>query len=858
MDLDQAREFLSAITSADPKDNQISFQTFDDVQDRKDKTLARVKLGTLKEYQDLLIEMNQKKAGVFFAVNRVDGHRSIENVTELRAAFIDCDEVEIDFESLPLQPSIVVQSGRGAHAYWLLERGESLGRFREVQRALAYKFGSDMKVCDLPRVMRVPGFYHQKKDPSLMVELVYCEVSHIYTIDELFEGLDLEDPPEPAHTKSPTYKDRKVTAVYPDITPEEKIRRCQGFIDSIVATQGSGGHADTLQACRAGHDFDVDDATFWQMLLKWNQTNALPPWTEEDLRYTYEHNASKYPRGNKLHDERYQRRYSSAADVRLPDDVPWSDEKPVGRAQFEVIDGIPDDAPPMPPDIPLDAKPAGNPNEKKNKNKSKGKSGRKSEKRKKRTKEEFEARVKSGKRVGMSATDVISPKRPFYSDIDRDDIEASYLIGREYHLAHEGSGQWYIYDGTKWIPISKFTVEKVCMQYTTPSEYCINYVNETINRLRPKTNIEKIKWNQVGETEIPVLDGVLDFATGAIRPHDPQDFLERVIPYSYNPDAKCPTWHRCLEEWLPKKKEEQEAIQLFLGYCLMPHARYKKALMLWGDPHTGKSQICSVATELVGGMEYTCGILPSKMNDARACAPIKGKALNVIPDLPKDQLIGDGGFKQMVSTGDIIQIDEKHIAPQQYMPTAKHIYATNNLPSINDPSSGVFERLMIIHFEDVIPEGLRDPNLETKIKKEIEGVLAWAVEGAKKLYALNGRWPKVHSSSDAIEKYKLDENPVYDFIEESGQIIKDPTGRVSIEKFTELFNDYHSGRTWTKKSVRSRLESLGYKDCRIMVGSGSRKTKKRGILGLSAVGEHLTLLDGLENGDDIGGDPTPQ
>lgn len=852
MDLQQARKFLSAITCADSHDNQISFQTFDDVQDRKDKTLARVKLGTLEEYQDFLTNMNQKKAGVFFAVNRVDGHRNIENVTELRAAFIDCDEVEVDFQSLPLQPNIIVQSGRGEHAYWLLKRGEPLERFREVQRALAYKFGSDMKVCDLPRVMRVPGFYHQKKDPSLMVELVYCDTERRYTIDGLFDGLKLEPPPEPIRTKNPTYKNKESIEARADITPEEKIRRCEGFIDSIVAVQGSGGHADTLQACRAGHDFDVDDSTFWQILLKWNQTNAQPPWTEEDLRYTYEHAASKYPRGNKLNDERYQRHYRSAADVRLPEDAPWSESEPAGRAQFEVIDGVPDDAPPIPPEIPLDAKPAGNPNKNKNK------SGGKTDKRKKRTKKELETRVNSGKRVGMSALEIISPKRPFYSNVDRDDIEASYLIGKEYHLVHEGNGQWYVYDNTKWIPISKFTIEKICMQYTTPDEYCINYVNETINRLRPKSNIEKIKWNQVGETEIPVLDGVLDFSTGEIRPHDHQDFLERVIPYSYNPEAKCPTWHQCLEEWLPKKKEEQEAIQLFLGYCLMPHARYKKALMLWGDPHTGKSQICSVATELVGGMDYTCGILPSKMNDARACAPIKGKALNVIPDLPKDQLIGDGGFKQMVSTGDIIQIDEKHISPQQYMPTAKHIYATNNLPSINDPSSGVFERLMIIHFENVIPEGLRDPNLETKIKKEIEGVLAWAVEGAKKLYEMNGRWPKVLSSSDAIEKYKLDENPVYDFIEESGQIIKDPNGRVSIEKFTELFNEYHSGRTWTKKTVRSRLESLGYKDCRIMVSSGGRKTKKRGILGLVAVGDHLSLLDGINGADDAGGDPATQ
>jgi putative DNA primase/helicase len=335
--------------------------------------------------------------------------------------------------------------------------------------------------------------------------------------------------------------------------------------------------------------------------------------------------------------------------------------------------------------------------------------------------------------------------------------------------------------------------------------------------------------------EIPVLDGVLNFMTGEIRPHEPGDYLERVVPYKYNPAAKCPIWHRCLEDWLPGRVEEKRAIQLFLGYCLMPHARYKKALMLYGPPHTGKSQVCMVATELVGGKDYTCGILPSKMNDPRACAPIKGAALNVIPDLPKGQLIGDGGFKAMVSAGDTIQIDQKHIAPEQYTPTAKHIFATNNLPAINDPSSGVFERLLILTFDCPIAEDKRDPHLEDKIKKEIEGVLAWAVEGAKQLYELNGNWPKVKSSVDAIEKYKLDENPVHDFLEESGVVEANPMGSISIEELTKLFNEYHSGREWTKKAIRQRVESLGY--LKVRVGS------KRGIKGIQKVGTQLQLVE---------------
>lgn len=266
-DLDQARTFLSAITSADPSDTNISFQTFDDVEDRKDKTLARVKLGTLDGLRDFLIEMNEKKAGIFFAVNRVEGHRKTENVRELRAAFIDCDNVVVDFSTLPLMPNIIVRSGRGDHAYWLLKRGESLERFEDIQRALAYKFGSDDKIVDLPRVMRLPGFLHQKKDPSLLVELVYCNTERLFTIDELFEGLELEAPPDNPKIVTPTYRVLKPGQSRRDVSLEEKTSRCEKYLNGIDAISGSGGHFDTVQACRAGHDFDLPEHIFGQCSL---------------------------------------------------------------------------------------------------------------------------------------------------------------------------------------------------------------------------------------------------------------------------------------------------------------------------------------------------------------------------------------------------------------------------------------------------------------------------------------------------------------------------------------------------------------------------------------------------------------
>ena len=848
-EIDQASKFLSALTAADKGDTQFSFQTFDDDETRDDKSLAKIRSGTLDQFKDFLLTMNEQRAGVFVAVNRISGRRSNVNVQELRAAFIDCDNVEVSFDDVEQKPNIIVQSARGKHAYWLLQRGESLDRFYAIQTALAAKFGTDAQVNDLARVMRLPGFEHHKKDP-LLVEVEHVDTETIYTIDELFEGMHLEEfKPKDLALPKPTYINMKPSESRRDISLEDKIHRCESYLVGIgPAIEGSGGHATTVQACRAGHDFDLPESVFWPMLLQWNR-NCSPPWTDEQLRYTYEHSASKYPAGNKLDVDRRNSRWTpSAADVRVPSSEPWHSSDPGIAGRVIQLDEPVAALPPVrdgwaerETGVHLKVIQGGDERVEEAETNAAGTPTEDADTKGEEKKRKKKKKVTPANR--MSVAEILSDRPPIYGDLDRDPLHASHLLCKEYDVAHEDSGQWYAYDTLKWLPTSKHTIEKMLVQYTTPDDFCINYLNETIARIKGKKHMRKIEWNQVGETEVPVLDGVYNFMTDELRAHRPGDYLERVTPYRYNSTAICPTWHRCLEDWLPGKDEEKLALQLFLGYCLMPHARYKKALMLYGKPHTGKSQICMVATMLVGGKDYTCGILPSKMNDPRACAPIKGAALNVIPDLPKDQLIGDGGFKAMVSAGDTIQIDQKHIAPEQYTPTAKHIFATNNLPSINDPSSGVFERLLMIHFDNVIPEENRDPNLEQKIKEEIEGVLAWAIQGAKMLYEMNGRWPDVKSSIEAIEKYKLDENPIYDFIEESGRVLKSNNGRVSIERFTEMFNEYHSGRLWTKRAVRARLEALGYSDCTMNSSSSGRITRKRAVKGLVEIGEHLSILE---------------
>ena len=174
------------------------FRTFDDMvspdgSKRADPTLTRTIGGTLRQALPDLKRMNALGAGVFVTVNRTDGKgRTTKHVTDVVAVFADTDGADIQ-PLLVLKPHIVVVSSPGNwHSYWLVADCK-LPQFKPLQQAIAAKYGTDPVIHDLPRVMRVPGFNHNKHAPfpiTLAPELM-DPGREPYTVQEVVEGLNL-------------------------------------------------------------------------------------------------------------------------------------------------------------------------------------------------------------------------------------------------------------------------------------------------------------------------------------------------------------------------------------------------------------------------------------------------------------------------------------------------------------------------------------------------------------------------------------------------------------------------------------------------------------------------------------------
>jgi hypothetical protein len=180
-DLDAAAEFLALL---DPNTSEFCFRTFDDRKKRADPKLLGKFNGTLEEHFEALSVKSSLGAGVFVVIN--EGGQIAEEITRVRYIFVDTDGVPLDPILEALTPHIVIESSpERYHVYWRV-KDLPLAEFRSVQRAAIAKFGTDKNIHDLPRVMRLPGFDHQKEAPTRVAIIDTALTLPDYTVSDFW------------------------------------------------------------------------------------------------------------------------------------------------------------------------------------------------------------------------------------------------------------------------------------------------------------------------------------------------------------------------------------------------------------------------------------------------------------------------------------------------------------------------------------------------------------------------------------------------------------------------------------------------------------------------------------------------
>jgi hypothetical protein len=98
------------------------------------------------------------------------------------------------------QAQIVVDSGHGFHAYWLLDGLEPFEEVREVMKGMTVLAGAD-RTHDKARILRVPGTHNHKTDPAVPVRILrFDTMARRHRLSDFIDYAEAGSPPPPERT----------------------------------------------------------------------------------------------------------------------------------------------------------------------------------------------------------------------------------------------------------------------------------------------------------------------------------------------------------------------------------------------------------------------------------------------------------------------------------------------------------------------------------------------------------------------------------------------------------------------------------------------------------------------------------
>ncbi|KIZ47844.1 hypothetical protein OO17_02185 [Rhodopseudomonas palustris] len=131
--------------------------------------LPRMKYrGAFAERNDILQQRNRQGFGIFYSSNPSDGAGvKNNNIVAVRALPLDLDTTRppADWDG-GLRPHVLIESSPGRfQALFMIEPTTAFDEAARMAKRLAMLYGGDPNVSDRARVLRLPGFVHQKAKP---------------------------------------------------------------------------------------------------------------------------------------------------------------------------------------------------------------------------------------------------------------------------------------------------------------------------------------------------------------------------------------------------------------------------------------------------------------------------------------------------------------------------------------------------------------------------------------------------------------------------------------------------------------------------------------------------------------------
>jgi P4 family phage/plasmid primase-like protien len=632
---------------------------------------------------------------------------------------LDKDTVVSALRSLPFPPSVIVDSGGGLHAYWLLNEAIDVSADRPDAETTEEAITSALKqlagicagdLCDLARVMRLPGTLNTKPDvvaanngtPAECRVLDATRARHEF--EDLVEWLDWQRPV----IERPSAGDSDTTSQ--EDNPYLAVARRLGFKPPL----------DVEQALAAMTYLGEGDASIHQTQLRVSASLAAQD-VDEDEIIALLLNATRAAAGR--HGATWNWKREEGALRRM---IASAREKFGNKAQERVVSL---------------------------------------------------AKAREKRATGKAAAGAAKPERPNKAKAAKEHLIAQ--VG-EAAIAHwvDHRGQLMLTQGQAWTyadgfwrafddeldHIMRVTIQGVVRamgQKTSPQllNAAWRYVMEHPGLLR-----EGIEWDVAGV--IVCRNSVIDPRTRKIRGHAETDYATCRVEADIDAAATCPIWIAFLETAFGNIEEDERravtgTLAEWFGSALVrgKNREMTKGLIVYGPSRTGKTQLAQVLRALIGGR--ATGMRARDLEEHFGMQPLIRASAWIADDAVSSGEFLDAERYKVIVTGEPVSIPRKNKDNWEGSLDIAVCLTANHLPRVKDQSHAVYNRSIVLpmtveHDETAAEEKSIS---ERVIETELGGVLNWALEGYARL--AERRYfdpPKV--MRDAVDMFEHDNNPI--------------------------------------------------------------------------------------------------
>jgi P4 family phage/plasmid primase-like protien len=315
--------------------------------------------------------------------------------------------------------------------------------------------------------------------------------------------------------------------------------------------------------------------------------------------------------------------------------------------------------------------------------------------------------------------------------------------------------------------------------------------------------------------------------------HDRADYSTFDIPHKLE-NAKCPEWRKLVARTLPSA-DDQARLQELFGYCLFPSYQGQVFFILHGAPGTGKGTLMEVLERIVGRERYT-GVRMDTLGETHGLAPLKNSYVNFDPETAYVSKEGENILKFSTGGGDMT-INEKYEKQITVPLTVRFVMSCNTLPKFNDRTDALWQRIVLIPFENPVPldKTLAAEIVLAKVWPELSGVIGWAIKGLMRLLergcTRSGAFTPSKRADEILSQHRLASDHFRNWYQTFVEKVED-------DKQTLLTKAYEHYCTWSRRSNYSpcgkdifvtAIENKGHKVGRPGQRGASRSWQIAGI-----------------------------